>query len=126
MNVDTYKGPRKALTVRVCPDTYQGLVDAAQDMGCTLQDVILGAVLMEYGLDLYSPDALACPITAGEIDRYKQSLQRRMARLAGPLYRPPEWWAARLKAGTLADDLEDMAALIRSARRKLRKITKTP
>ena len=81
--------------------------------------------MMEYGLDLYSPDALACPITAGEIDRYKQSLQRRMARLAGPLYRPPEWWAARLKAGTLADDLEDMAVLIRSARKKLRKLTQT-
>lgn len=115
MNVKTYKGPRIGLTVRVCPDTYQGLIDAAQDLGCTLQDCILGAVLMEYGLYTYSPDALVCPITAGDIDRWTQAEQRRIARIAGPLYRPPEWWAEQARAGSLPYALEDLADVARAA-----------
>lgn len=110
-----YPDGRITLSVRVCPDTYDGLRAAADDMGCTLQDAILGAILLEYGIHLYSPDALACPITMDEICKDSDKRLRTLARLAGPLYHPPTWYADRLKDGTIIDCLDAQLTLARLA-----------
>ena len=110
MNKSYYPSPRIGMTVRVCPETYEGLRLAARDLGFSLQDIILGAVLMEYGLSEYSPDALACPVTANLVGEQRKRF-RAFARSICPLYRPPEWWSLHLLSGDLPAQLPNLLIL---------------
>lgn len=103
---------RISLTCRVAPDTYDGLRYAARDMGISMQDTILGAILQEYGLHTYSRDALVCPITYGDIDKAARHIQLMHTRLLGPIYIPPLDMVDMLIHGTLAATLRERAEMV--------------
>lgn len=103
---------RIALTCRVSQDTYTGLRYAARDMGISIQDTILGAILQEYGLHTYSRDALVCPITYGDIDKAARHIQLIHTRLLGPIFIPPLDMVDMLIHGTLAAALRERAEMV--------------
>lgn len=103
---------RIALTCRVAPDTYDGLRYAARDMGISMQDTILGAILQEYGLYTYSRDALVCPITYGDLDKATRHLQLHYTRYLGAIWIPPLDMLDMLITGTLSAALRERADIV--------------